>query len=167
MHNRSMAPTPTGTLRSTDTGVALELTRTISAPREDVWARLTESSRTAQWFGPWERISHNIIRVTMAFEEGAPASNMIIDACEPPGLLAVRMTGEVEWPLEVRLTETGPATVLVLVHSCTSTDGLGDIGPGWEYYLDMFIAAGNADPHPSFDDYYPSQQEYYSSLRPR
>ena len=167
MHNRSMAPTPTGTLRSTDTGVALELTRTISAPREDVWAHLTESSRTAQWFGPWERISHNIIRVTMAFEEGAPASNMIIDACEPPGLLAVRLTGEVEWPLEVRLTEAGPATVLVLAHRCTSTDGLGDIGPGWEYYLDMFIAAGNGDPHPSFDDDYPSQQEYYSSLRPR
>jgi uncharacterized protein YndB with AHSA1/START domain len=167
MHNRSMAPTPTGTLRSTDTGVALELTRTISAPREDVWARLTESSRTAQWFGPWELISHNTIRVTMAFEQGAPASGMIIDACEPPGLLAVRMTGEVQWPVEVRLTETGPATVLVLVHSCTSTDGLGDIGPGWEYYLDMFVAAGNGDPHPSFDDYYPSQQEYYSSLRPR
>lgn len=167
MHNRSMAPTPTGTLRSTDTGVALELTRTISAPREDVWARLTESSRTAQWFGPWERISHNSIRVTMAFEEGAPASDMIIDACEPPGLLAVRMTGEVEWRLEVRLTDAGAATVLVLAHSCSSTDGLGDIGPGWEYYLDMFIAAGNGDPHPSFDDYYPSQQEYYSSLRPR
>ncbi|MDV6261989.1 SRPBCC family protein [Rhodococcoides yunnanense] len=162
-----MAPTPVGTLRSTDSGFALELSRTISAPREDVWARLTESSRTALWFGPWERISDNTIRVTMAFEEGAPASDMIIDACEPPSLLAVRMTGEGQWPLEVRLTERGSATVLVLVHSCESTDGLGDIGPGWEYYLDMFVAAGDGTPPPSFDSYYPAQHEYYSTLRPQ
>ncbi|OZE77126.1 ATPase [Rhodococcoides fascians A21d2] len=162
-----MAPTPVGTLRSTDTGYALELSRTISAPREDVWAHLTESSRTALWFGPWERISDNTIRVTMSFEEGEPASDMIIETCEAPGLLAVRMTGEGQWPLEVRLTERGTATLLVLVHSCESTDGLGDIGPGWEYYLDMFVAAGSGDPLPSFDDYYPSQQEYYSSLRPQ
>ncbi|MGV8871833.1 MAG: SRPBCC family protein [Rhodococcus sp. (in: high G+C Gram-positive bacteria)] len=161
-----MAPTPTGTLRRTDTGFALELSRTIDGPCEDVWAGLTESSRTALWFGPWERISDNTIRVTMAFEEGAPASDMIIDACEPPRLLAVRMTGEGEWPLEVRLAEKGPNTVLVLVHGCSSTDGLGDIGPGWEYYLDMFVAARNDTPPPSFDAYYPAQQEYYSSLRP-
>ncbi len=85
-----MEPTPTGTLRSTDTGFALELTRTIAAPREDVWASITESSRTARWFGPWERISENTVRVTMRFEEGEPASDMAIEACEPPSRLAVR-----------------------------------------------------------------------------
>lgn len=162
-----MAPTPTGTLKTTDTGFALELSRTISAPREDVWAQLTESSRTALWFGPWERISDSAIRVTMAFEEGAPASDMSVEACEPPSVLAVRTIGEMQWPLEVRLEETDGSTVLVLVHSCESMDGLGDIGPGWEYYLDMFVAAGNGTPPPSFDAYYPGQQEYYSSLRPQ
>ncbi|MCZ4518957.1 SRPBCC domain-containing protein [Rhodococcus ruber] len=162
-----MAPTPTGTLRTSDTGFALELSRTIAAPREDVWERLTESSRTAQWFGPWERISDDTIEVTMSFEEGEPASEMVVEACEAPSRLAVRMTGEGAWPLEVRLIEKGSTTVLVLVHSCDSRDGLGDIGPGWEYYLDMFVAAGNGSPLPSFDAYYPPQQEYYSSLRPQ
>ncbi|MBY4130068.1 SRPBCC family protein [Rhodococcus fascians] len=162
-----MAPTPTGTLRANDTGVALELSRTIHASREDVWAQLTESSRTALWFGPWERVSDNVIRVTMSFEEGAPASDMAIEACEPPSRLAVRTLGDMQWPLEVRLDDQGDSTVLVLVHSCQNTDGVGDIGPGWEYYLDMFVAAEHGGPLPRFDDYFPSQQQYYSSLRPQ
>lgn len=162
-----MAPTPTGTLRSTDSGFALELRRTIAAPREDVWAWLTESSRTALWFGPWERLADDTIRVTMSFEEGAPASDMSVEACEPPRRLAVRTIGEMQWPLDVHLDEKDGSTVLVLVHSCETTDGVGDIGPGWEYYLDMFVAAGHGDPLPTFDDYYPSQREYYSTLRPQ
>lgn len=162
-----MAPTPTGTLRKTDTGFALELSRTIDSPREDVWASLTESTRTSLWFGPWERISDDTIRVTMVFEEGEPQSDMTVEACEPPHRLAVRMTDEGQWPLEVRLTENGPTTVLVLVHSCAETDGLGDIGPGWEYYLDMLIASRDHTTLPSFDAYYPAQQGYYSSLAPQ
>ncbi|OZC76152.1 ATPase [Rhodococcus sp. 06-462-5] len=162
-----MKPTPTGTLRSTDTGFALELTRTIAASREDVWASLTESPRTALWFGPWERILENTVRVVMRFEEGQPASDMAIEACEPPSRLAVRTIDDMQWPIEVRLDEKDGSTVVVLVHSCERTDGLGDIGPGWEYYLDMLIASREGTPLPSFDDYYPSQQEYYASLRPQ
>ncbi|MFY2787779.1 SRPBCC domain-containing protein [Rhodococcus sp. MALMAid1271] len=162
-----MAPTPTGTLRKLDTGFALELTRTIDGPREDVWASLTQSSRTALWFGPWERISDSAIRVTMTFEEGEPASTMSVDACEPPHHLAVRTTDEGTWPLDVRLSERGDVTDLVLVHRCATTEGLGEIGPGWEYYLDMLIASRTNAPLPSFGDYYPAQQEYYSSLHPQ
>ena len=162
-----MEPIPTGTLRSTDSGFALELSRTLQLPREDVWARLTESSLTAQWFGPWERISDDSIRITMNFEEGAPASDMAIEACEPPSRLAVRTLDDMQWPLEVRLDDQGASTVLVLVHSCENTDGVGEIGPGWEYYLDMFVASAHGEPLPKFDDYFPSQQTYYASLRPQ
>lgn len=161
-----MAPIPTGTLRETETGYALELSRTIAASREDVWASLTESSRTALWFGPWERVTDDSIRVTMIFEDDEPVADMAIDACEPPQRLAVRMSDEGGWPLEVRLTEKGRDTLVVLTHGLDSTDGIGDTGPGWEYYLDMLIASRDAAPLPSFDDYYPAQQEYYSSLRP-
>ncbi len=97
---------------------------------------------------------------------GEPVADMAIDACEPPQRLAVRMSDEGGWPLEVRLTEKGRDTLVVLTHGLDSTDGIGDIGPGWEYYLDMLIASRDAAPLPSFDDYYPAQQEYYSSLRP-
>lgn len=101
-----MSPAPNGILRTTETGVDLEITRTIAAPAEDVWASLTESDRTAGWFGPWERLSNNDIRVQMAFEEGAPWSEMHIEVCESPTRLAVS-TAE-GWHLETVLSETAP-----------------------------------------------------------
>nr|WP_296771615.1 SRPBCC family protein [Rhodococcus sp. (in: high G+C Gram-positive bacteria)] len=159
------AMTPTGTLRPTATGADLELTRTFSASREDVWASLTESDRTALWFGPWERLSEKTINIQMVFEEGDPWSEMTVDKCDAPEVLAVS-TGE-GWSLEARLTETEGATTLLFIQHLTTTEGIGDIGPGWEYYLDMLIASRDGVALPSFDDYYPAQQEYYESLVPR
>jgi uncharacterized protein YndB with AHSA1/START domain len=150
---------PSGILRSTDTGVDLELTRTIDTLREDVWATLTESDRTAEWFGPWERVSENSIRVQMRFEEGAPWMDMNVDVCESPSRLAVSTTGG--WQLDVRLTD---ATTLTLIHHLSDTEGVGEIGPGWEYYLDNLLASRDGTPLPSFDDYYPAQKEYYTLL---
>ena len=46
-------PTPTGTAVPTDGGFDLVFPRTFQAPIEDVWASVTESERTARWFGPW------------------------------------------------------------------------------------------------------------------
>lgn len=159
------AMTPTGTLRTVASGFDLELTRSFSAGRHDVWASITESDRTALWFGPWERLSENTINVQMAFEEGDPWMEMTVDVCDAPEALAVS-TGE-GWSLELRLTESGGTTTLLFVQHLTTTDGLGEIGPGWEYYLDMLVASRDGAALPSFDDYYPSQQEYYESLVPR
>lgn len=159
---------PTGILRRTIDGVDLELTRTIAADREDVWASLTESERTALWFGPWERLLENMIRVQMTFEEGSPWSEMRIDACEVPSRLAVSTIDDAgSWKLEVVLTESRGTTLVTLIQHLRDTEGIGEIGPGWEYYLDMFVNSRNEEPLPSFDDYYPVQAEYYSSLSPR
>lgn len=159
-----MNPIPTGILRSTATGVDLEITRTIDASQEDVWASLTDSDRTALWFGPWERISSDEVRVQMTFEDGAPWMAMRVDACESPQRLAVSSDG---WDLEVALADDGGSTLVTLIQHRANTDGIGEIGPGWEYYLDMLIASRDALPLPRFDEYYPAQQEYYSSLEPR
>ena len=37
----------------------------------------------------------------------------------------------------------------------------GEVGPGWEYYLDMLVAAREGKPLPSFGDYYPAQKAHY------
>ncbi len=158
---------PTGILRRTSQGVDLELSRTFHAPREDVWASLTESDRTARWYGPWERLSENAVRVQMVHEDGEPWSEMTVDACAEPTHLAVSMPeDEGGWKLEVILDESGGTTILHLVHHLTGTAGVGDIGPGWEYYLDMLIASRDRRPMPKFDDYYPAQENYYASLVP-
>lgn len=158
---------PTGILRRTSQGVDLELSRTFHAPREDVWASLTESDRTAGWYGPWEGLSDNAIRVKMLFEDGEPWSELRIEACDAPSRLAVTTADEGGWQLEARLTEADNVTTLTFVHHLPSTEGVGDIGPGWEYYLDMLVASRERRPLPKFDDYYPSQENYYSNLSPR
>ena len=51
-----------------------------------------------------------------------------------------------------------------IVHHLDPGDGIGDYGPGWEYYLDMLVAARDDRPTPDFDDYYPAMKPYYEAL---
>ena len=49
----------------------LVLSRDIALPREEVWAWLTDSGKTALWYGPYER-EGDILHITMIHEEGQP-----------------------------------------------------------------------------------------------
>ncbi|MBQ1049068.1 SRPBCC family protein [Micromonospora sp. C51] len=164
-----MTRVPTGRLFGAENGVDLVLTRTFSAPIDDVWASLTESERTARWFGPWEGDAGpgRTVRVQMAMEEDAPWSDLRIDACEPPRRLAVSMRDEYgHWVLELLLTSHGERTELRFVHHLDDATGIGEVGPGWEYYLDCLVAARDDAALPSFDDYHPPMKAYYEHLRP-
>lgn len=159
-----MTSTPTGRLFDGN----LVLTRTFRAPIEDVWASLTESERTARWFGPWEGDAGpgRTIKVQMVQEEGKPWFDMTVDACEPPRRLAVS-AGEDDgrWHLELVLSEDSGVTELRFTQQLTTTDGIGEVGPGWEFYLDALVASRDGTPMPSFDDYYPSMKEHFESQR--
>ncbi|MBQ1023584.1 SRPBCC family protein [Micromonospora sp. C95] len=160
---------PTGRLFGADNGVDLVLIRTFPAPIDDVWASLTEPERTARWFGPWEGDAGpgRTVRVQMAMEEDAPWSDLRIDACEPPRRLAVSMRDEYgHWVLELLLTSHGEGTELRFVHHLDDATGIGEVGPGWEYYLDCLVAARDGAALPSFDDYHPPMKAYYEQLRP-
>jgi uncharacterized protein YndB with AHSA1/START domain len=160
-------PLPTARLMPTTDGNDLILTRTFRAPIDDVWASVTEPERTARWFGPWEgdAAPGRTIRAQMTYEEGAPWCELQIDACEPPRRLAVSMSDEAgDWHMELRLSESAGTTELQLVQHLTTTKGIGETGPGWEYYLDMLVAARNGTEAPSFDDYYPAQRDHFESL---
>jgi uncharacterized protein YndB with AHSA1/START domain len=159
-----MSPKPTGQLFRTDTGSDLVLSRTFRASAEDVWASLTEPERTARWFGPWEGDAGpgRTIKVQLAFEEQAPWCDLLIEACEPPQRLALSMTDESgSWRVELLLSETNGSTELRFVHHLSTEDGVGDVGPGWEYYLDMLVAAREGSPTPDFGDYYPAMKPYF------
>lgn len=158
---------PTGRLFRTGTGSDLVLTRTFRAPAEDVWASITEPERTARWVGPWEgqAAPGKTIKVQMAFEDQAPWCELHIEACETPRRLAVSMVDEAgTWRMELLLSDVDGATELRLVHHLDTTDGIGQIGPGWEYYLDMLMAARDGSPKPAFDDYYPAMKPYFDEL---
>lgn len=156
--------TPTGELRRTGEGYDLVLTRTFGAAVDDVWASVTEPDRTALWFGPWRGTAGpgGTIEVQLRFEEGTPWSPVLIEACEPPRRLSVVTSDEAgSWHLELLLTHSGRTTELRLVHHLRSADGVGDIGPGWEYYLDLLVAARDGSAQPRFEDYHPSMTAHF------
>ncbi|MBC7299650.1 MAG: SRPBCC domain-containing protein [Nocardia sp.] len=158
---------PTGDIVPTPEGRDLVITRSLGLPIEEVWARLTDPHLTSGWYGTWEGAAGkgNTIQVQMRYEEGEPWSPMRIDDCTPPIHLAISSADQIGlWRLEVTLLDTGAATELRLVQHLTSDYQLAEIphiGPGWEYYADMFVAACTQTERPDFADYYPSMSGYY------
>lgn len=158
-------PVPTGRIVPTATGRDLVLTRTFRAAIEDVWASITESERTARWFCSWTGDAEpgRTIRVRLTFEgPDAAESDMTIDACEPPHRLAVTSVDEHgSWRLEATLVETDGVTELTFVHHLDDGANAGEVGPGWEYYLDNLVASRDGTPMPDFDDYFPAMQPHF------
>ncbi|MFC4116778.1 SRPBCC family protein [Nonomuraea zeae] len=163
-----MSLIPTGRLFRTGAGSDLVLRRTFRASAEDVWASVSESERTARWFGPWEGVAApgRTIKVQMAYEEGAPWCEMRVDACEPPHRLALSMAdGHGNWRMELLLRETDGVTELEFVHHLDTEEGVGEVGAGWEYYLDMLVTAREGGARPDFGDYYPAMKPYFEKQR--
>jgi uncharacterized protein YndB with AHSA1/START domain len=157
-----MSPTPTGRLVGDD----LVLTRTFHAPIADVWASLTDPERTARWFGPWkgDAAPGRVIQVQMLQEDSQPWMDMTIDACEPPRRLALSSAEEQGgWHMDMALTESAGMTELRFTHRMTGKYGVGEIGPGWEYYLDLLVASREGGPAPDFNDYYPAMKEHFEA----
>ncbi|MBX3186564.1 MAG: SRPBCC family protein [Labilithrix sp.] len=159
-----MTPKPTGRLRGDD----LVLSRTFRAPIDDVWTSVTSSESTARWFGPWERVpggDEKKIRVQMIHEEGKPWMDGAIEHCEAPHRFTIRTTdAHGDWHLSMHLTESAGTTTLELIHHRVNRKAMGEVGPGWEYYLDVLVAAREGAPLPKFDAYYPAQKDYFSAL---
>ena len=158
----SMTPKPTGRLRDND----LVLRRTFRAPIQDVWTSVTSSESTARWYGPWESTAENKkIRIQMAFEDGKPWLEGTIEECDAPHRLAVRTKSAYgEKLLSMELSEADGTTTLEFVHHQVKRKAIGELGPGWEYYLDMLVAARDGTSRPKFDAYYPAQKQHYTEL---
>lgn len=162
-----MSPVPSGRLFRAGDGTDLVLTRTFRAPAEDVWASLTEPERTARWFGPWEgeAAPGRAVKVRLAFEEGTPTMDLRIEACEPPRRLALSAVDESgTWRTELLLSDVDGGTELRFVQHLDTVEGVAEIGPGWEYYLDLLVAAREGAPPVRFDDYFPALKPYYEGL---
>lgn len=159
-----MTPTPTGRLIRTRRGLDLVLERSFRAGIDDVWASVTEPERTAGWIGAWEGEagSGKTVQLTMAFEEGAEPSDVVIEACDPPRRLSVSVVdASGSWFLEVELTERDGTTELRFTHHLDDAADPASTGPGWEYYLDRLVASRDGAPAPEWDDYYPAQKAHY------
>jgi uncharacterized protein YndB with AHSA1/START domain len=158
-----MNPAPTGRLRGND----LVLTRRFRAAIEDVWTSITDPSSTARWFGTWEGEPGvgNEIRVQMGYEDGQPWLTKKIEVCEPPRRLVLASVGSsMTSRLELALTPTDDGCELAFIQHAVDRARVGDLGPGWEYYLDCLVASRSEALRPSFDAYYPAQKAYFAGL---
>jgi uncharacterized protein YndB with AHSA1/START domain len=142
----------------------LELERHFKAAIEDVWQSITDSESMSRWIGSFsgEAGPGKTVQFRMLFEEGDAVSNVLIEVCEPPRRLVVSAKDDHgSWNLELVLRSTGETTTLTFTQHLDDPKLAGDVGPGWEYYLDMLVAARTGAPRPQFADYYPSQRDYY------
>lgn len=155
-----MSPEPTGYLVGND----LVLEREFRASIDDVWTSVTNSKSTARWFGPWEGDAGagKTVRLQLVHEKGQPWTDVAIEACDAPHRLVLAMKDELgAWRIELALTQTDETTTLRFVQHLPDRKLAGDVGPGWEYYLDMLVAAREGRTMPSFADYYPVQKAHY------
>jgi len=158
-------PKPTGRIRGND----LVLSRQFRASIEDVWTSITDPASTARWFGRWEGTPGvgNEIRVQMGFEDGQPWLTKKIEACEAPRRLVLDSVGSAFTSrLELSLKATADGCELEFIHHGIDRARVGDVGPGWEYYLDALVASRGDAPRPEFDAYYPAQKAYFMGLTP-
>lgn len=148
--------TPTATLHD---GHRWEYRREFSASAQELWAWVSESAKTAQWFGPFERESDDVVAVTMTAEEPGPPMQVKVTRCEAPNHLVLD-TGM--WVLEL---EVGDGFIS-LFHVVDDAQEAASIGPGWEFYMDRLAAAvaGEAVEAINFEkDYFPMMSEYFTA----
>jgi uncharacterized protein YndB with AHSA1/START domain len=155
------APRPTGRLD----GEQLIINRSFRAPIDDVWTSVTKSDSLERWFGRWEGDAGvgKTVRLLMVFEKGDAWTNVLIEKCDAPNHLVVLTTSDFGTKrMEIKLQQTGDTTQLTFVHHLGEKRKMaGEFGPGWEYYFDQLVAVREGKPLPKFDDYYPSQKQYF------
>ena len=101
----------------------------------------------------------------MVFEDSAPWFDVVIEACVPPTHLAVTFGDDASASrLELELSETEGTTTLRFIDHRGTTEGIGEYGCGWEWYLDVLTASREGKAQPDFAEYYAMLKEPYDDL---
>ncbi|MGM7671155.1 SRPBCC domain-containing protein [Microbacterium sp. A93] len=159
---------PTGTLVDGPEGLTIQIQRTLGHPPEDVWAYLTDPE-LLRWYGTYTGDpASGSVQLAMVEAPEAPGK-CVIEVCERPSRLDVTLTDPegADWRLRLSLdhAESGAGTELVFRQPVAGFETMtGDVGPGWEYYLDrLTLALGGGDVEAvDFADYHPAQRDHYT-----
>jgi uncharacterized protein YndB with AHSA1/START domain len=156
--------TPFGHRETRDGDEQIVFTRLFAASLDDVWAACTEPQRMERWIGTWsgDPASGEVSFRMTAEGDDVPEEIYLVEACEPPHRFVVRSRESasfspdgagprVAWQHTLELSEADGLTTLtftqVIPGGPVGADMVGNVGPGWDYYLDRLVAAvGGADP---------------------
>ncbi|GAA1660498.1 hypothetical protein GCM10010977_25840 [Citricoccus zhacaiensis] len=159
---------PTGSVVDGPEGPTIQIQRTLGHPPEDVWSYLADPE-LLRWYGTYTGDpASGSVQLAMVEAPDHPGE-CVIEVCERPSRLHVTLADPNgnPWRLRVSLDRAaaGADTDLVFRQPLAgSKDEAGDIGPGWEYYLDRLTVAldgGDVDAV-DFAEYYPAQKAHYS-----
>lgn len=157
-------PHPTGRLVEGPEGLDLVVTRKLPGSVHDAWASITEPERTARWIGRWEGTGApgETIKAQMGFEDDSPWVEVKITECDAPYRLRVlTIADHGSWDLSFELTGAGDRCEVRFIQHRITPGEVGEVGPGWEYYLDQLVAVATDAPLPNWNDYYPAQRKHY------
>lgn len=138
--------------------VRLVYHRDFDLPIERVWAALTESDELRRWYGEYtgDPMSGRV-RMTIVDEHDSATTDVTILRCSPPTGFAVDVDG---WLLEISLREVDRVTRLEFTHHHVPPSEAGEIGPGWQYYLDRLDAVLTGASPPAWSEYLDLVDEY-------
>lgn len=161
------APSPTGQSVVTTDGVLIYLNRDLVSTPQEVWNFLTDSKKLGAWYGTFTG-DPATGEVRMSFVDNPDNPGRVrIDDCQPSQRLAVTLVDAPgsDWVLALSLEAAGAGTKLSFTHTLADAAGAGDIGPGWEYYLDRLTAAlaGDDPGSVAWEEFHPSMVEHYSA----
>jgi len=160
----------TGTVCDIDGKPNLVILRRFRATAEEVWRELTDSASLERWIGRWEGdpASGQVTFFMTAEDPDAAGERCTILECDRPRRFAGDTSaGSGAWHLWFELDEDSPGdTVLTFGQRLNPEDEVGEIGPGWEYYLDRLVAAhaGIDAATVTWTDYFPALQPGYERL---
>lgn len=163
---------PTGSLVDGPEGLTLQIHRTLNHPPEDVWAHLADPSLLG-WYGTYTGDpGSGVVQLAMVEAPDRPGP-CVIEACQRPSRLEVTLTDPAgaDWRLRLSLDRArdGVGTDLVFRQPVAGFESMaGDVGPGWEYYLDRLQVAldgGDVDTV-DFAAFHPAQREHYTPRGP-
>ncbi|WP_241384511.1 SRPBCC domain-containing protein [Rhodococcus sp. CH91] len=138
--------------------VRLVYHRDLTFPAEQVWAALTEPAELGSWYGEYVGDpASGRVQLTMTDELDTATTEVRILRCTPPSGYTVDQDG---WLLDIALHPREGVTVLDFTHHHVPRSAVGEIGPGWQYYLDRLTAALSGIPFPHWDDYLSLVDEY-------
>ncbi|UYP20774.1 SRPBCC domain-containing protein [Rhodococcus sp. Z13] len=138
--------------------VTLHYHRTFTLPVGTVWSMFASPEGLDEWFGTYTGDpASGRVRLTTHDDVDSATTDVRILRCAPPTALAVDLDG---WLLEIALRASGPVTALEFRHRHVPRSEVGEVGPGWQYYLDRLDAALRHVRPPRWLDYLDLVDEY-------
>ncbi len=131
----------------------LVLHRDLPLSRAETWAWLTDSEKTALWYGPYQRDGDKLF-ITMLHEDGQPTVEGRLVAHEREQYFTLRAgTQESDFTYRVDLSDAPGGTRVTLRQDLPGTPDDPWFEAGWNFYLDCLKNAVAGEKAPTFEDY--------------